>query len=101
MDVVDVLGVPVALESTMQDHHAATMYDEADLPPEGEVKTLGEIRQNLHEEISGKRDVVDGFERHTWRDDMGGPIRPPGLRHRDSRHWRGIVRGGWGIEIDL
>ena len=40
VDVVDVLGVPVALQSRMQDHHAATVYDEADLPPEGTVKTL-------------------------------------------------------------
>jgi len=57
VDVVDVLGVPAALESGMQDHHAITVYDEADLPPERTVKTLGEVRQNFHE-ISSKRVVV-------------------------------------------
>jgi len=41
----------------MQDHHAITVYDEADLPPERTVKTLGEVRQNFHE-ISSKRVVV-------------------------------------------
>jgi len=55
----------------MQDHHTAAVYDEADLPPEGTVKTFGEVRQNLHEEISGERDVIDGFERRTWCDDRG------------------------------
>jgi hypothetical protein len=74
----------------MQDHHSAAVYDEADLPPERAVKTLGEVRQNLREEISGERDVIDGFERRTWAtwrdDDWGRPIRPPGLRHRDNRH---------------
>jgi hypothetical protein len=85
VDVVDVLGVPAALESRMQDHHAAAVYDEADLPPERAVKTLGEVGQDLYEEISGERDVVDGFEvGRTWRDDRGPIVRPPGLRHRDS-----------------
>jgi hypothetical protein len=51
MDVVDVLGVPAVFKGRMQDHHAAAVYDEADLPLEGMVKTLGEVRQNLHEEI--------------------------------------------------
>jgi hypothetical protein len=90
VDVVDVLGVTAALECGMQDHHATAVYDEADLPPEGTVKTLGEVRQNFHEEIFGERDVIDGFERRmraTWRDDdWGAPIRQPGLRHRDNQH---------------
>jgi hypothetical protein len=85
----------------MQDHHAAAVYDEADLPPEGTVKTLGEIRQNFHEEISGERDVVDGFERQTWRDDRDGPIHRPGLRRRGNQHFQVVVGGGWGIELDL
>jgi len=88
----------------MQDHHTAAVYDEADLPPEGTVKTFGEVRQNLHEEISGERDVIDGFERRTWCDDRGGPIHPPGLRglrHRDTQQFRVVIGGGWGIEIDL
>jgi hypothetical protein len=103
VDVVNVLGVPVALDSRMQDHHGAAVYDEADLSPKGTVKTLGEVRQNLHEEISGERDVIDGFEseRRTWRDDRGGPIRPPTLRRRDNRHCQVVVGGGWGIEINL
>jgi hypothetical protein len=49
----------------MQDHHATSVYNEADLPPEGTVKTLVEVRKNSHEEISGEGDVVDGFERLT------------------------------------
>jgi hypothetical protein len=65
VNVIDVLGVPAVLESRMQDHHATAVYDEADLPPEGAIKTLGEVRQSLHEEISTERDVVDGFERQT------------------------------------
>ena len=104
MDVVDVLGVPAALESRMQDHHTAAVYDEADLPSKGTVKTLRQVGQNFHEEILGERDVVDGLERRAWRGDddcqWGGPIRPAGLRHRDNcRHGWGVVGGGRGIEI--
>lgn len=93
MDVVDVLGIPAVFEGRMQDHHAAAVYDEADLPPEGTVKTLGEVRQNLHEEIPGERDVVDGFQKWTWRNDMGSPIGPPDLRHGDNRHCQGVTGG--------
>jgi len=44
----------VYLESTTQDHHAAAVHDEGDMSPEGTVKTLREIRQNLHVEISSE-----------------------------------------------
>ena len=76
------------------------MYDEADLPPEGTVKTFGEVRQNLHEEISGERDVVDGFKRRTWGGDRGGPIRP---LHPVWGTGTIDIAGdeGCGIEIDL
>jgi hypothetical protein len=95
VDVVDVLGVPAALELErwMQDHHAAAVYDETDLPPpEGTVKTLGEVGEDRREEISGERDVVDGLERRTGRDDDWRPWPLGGLiRHGQQPGWeRGI-----------
>ena len=65
MGVGNVLDVPAVLEGKMQDHHATSVYNEADLPPEGAIKTLVEVRKNPHEEISGEGDVVDGLERRT------------------------------------
>ena len=94
MDVVNVLSVPAALECRMEYHHAAAVHDEADLPPEGAIVTLGEVGQNLHEEILGEGDIVDGFERR---------MRPPGLRHRNGQYCPRVrvVGGGRDVEIEI
>jgi hypothetical protein len=43
MDVVDVLGAVTVGEIRVQDHHSAAVYDEANLPPERTIQSLGEI----------------------------------------------------------
>jgi len=45
----------------MQDHEGASVYYEADLPPEGTVETVREVREDSGEELSGEGDVVESL----------------------------------------
>jgi hypothetical protein len=44
VDVVDVLCAVAVCEGRVQDHHCTAVHDEAHLPSERAVQTLGEIR---------------------------------------------------------
>jgi len=61
VNVVDVLRALTAVRRGMQDHKGASMYDEGDLPPEGTVETVREIREDLGEELSDEGDVVESL----------------------------------------
>ena len=56
VDVVDVLCALTVLQRGMKDHDCASVYYEADLPPEGTVETVGEVVEDPNEELSGEGD---------------------------------------------
>jgi len=88
VNVVDVLCALTVLQRGMKDHDGASVYYEADLPPEGTVETVGEVVEDPNEELSGEGDVVDGFEEGSCHGDHDlGRERPECCL---GDHWDGV-----------
>ena len=60
--VVDVSGALAVGEQRVEDHDGSAVHDEAHLAAEGAVKTLGEVRERLREQLARERNVVHVFQ---------------------------------------
>ena len=65
VDVVHVLGALAVGEEWAEDHHGATVYEEAHLAPERAVQPLVDIGERLREHFAHKRNIVHVFQRRS------------------------------------
>ena len=65
VDVVHVLGALAVGEERAEDHHGATVCEEAHLAPERAVQPLVDIGERLHEHFAHERNVVHVFQRRS------------------------------------
>jgi len=61
VDVVEVLCALTVLQRGMKDHDSASVYYEADLPPEGTVEMVEEVIEDPREELSGEGMSLTGL----------------------------------------